>query len=161
MKRFLVAGLIFFVLIAAFGCTKEKSAVPSKLGNLDLASYIQGEEAKASINKLHQTSTIPVKDAYVAQYYSGSLKATLWLSIAYSESDNQRLLELMTTEINKGNNPFTKPKEKVMDSLTVYELSGLGQRHYYYAAGDKLAWLGVDPAIAEVALRDLIKEIKP
>jgi hypothetical protein len=39
----------------------------------------------------------------------------------------------------------------------IYELEGMGQRHYYFQSGKLLIWMAANPELAEQAITEILK----
>ena len=59
--------------------------------------------------------------------------------------------------IAEGRSPFTSDGVRTIDKRPVYELTGLGQKHFYFQAGTQVIWLAADPALAEQALQQALQ----
>ena len=58
----------------------------------------------------------------------------------------------MRDKIIEGNAPFIPLGERQVGGRTVYELEGLGQKHFYFQSCDLVIWLAADANLAEGAL---------
>ena len=66
----------------------------------------------------------------------------------------KQILVQMRDKIAEGNSPFTPIAERNINGRMVYELDGLGQKHYYYQSGDLIVWLAANEEEAEQALAE-------
>jgi hypothetical protein len=62
----------------------------------------------------------------------------------------------MKDKIAEGNSPFTPTGERPDGSRVIYELGGMGQKHFYFQSGDLLIWLAADVDLAEQALGQVL-----
>jgi hypothetical protein len=127
--------------------------IPPMLAGVQLSQVITGEEAIDSIQKLHGKE-FPLEDGAVAIY--GSRNVILWISDAGDNSDAKELTELMKIRISEGRSPFKEQGKFVQNGITIYELEGLGQQHFYWQSGRLVLWLAADDEFAETALMETI-----
>jgi len=59
----------------------------------------------------------------------------------------------MAEAIGGGQTPFTEPVEM---QPGVWMSEGLGQVHYFFAAGNGVWWISVDPALGDDALQQAL-----
>lgn len=130
---------------------------PNTLAGLSLSRQITGWTALDDIERLHGT-TIPMVDGAIAYYDDG--QAVLWISSTWLPFMAIRQVETMTERIAEGRSPFTPVSTRQVDSLIVYELTGMGQTHYYFQLGRRVVWLAVSPHLAEQSLTELIRKLQ-
>src|SRR3990172_85166 len=53
--------------------------------------------------------------------------------------------------------PFSPVGERQDGTRIVYELDGMGQKHFYFQSGKMIVWLAVNPERAEEALTQVLK----
>ncbi len=63
----------------------------------------------------------------------------------------------MENKIAESSGPFEPLGKSNHDGHTVYELFGMGQRHFYYQSGSLVIWLAADPLLADQALEDMLE----
>lgn len=68
-----------------------------------------------------------------------------------------KVLLLAVSEIAAEKTPFTPVGERKDGNRTIYELNGMGQKHYYFQSGKLLVWLAADVEIAQEAIRETLK----
>lgn len=128
--------------------------LPQSLGNLPLSKQLEGSKAMAEINQLHGKSlavTSGIKGIY------GEWGAiTLWVAGAESAEEIQDLLISMEEKISRGNSPFIPEKTIQHGGKTIYALSGMEQRHFYFQSANFLIWLAADPEVADQALQETL-----
>ena len=66
----------------------------------------------------------------------------------------------MQQRIAVANSPFTPEGTREIGSRLVYVLSGMGQAHFYWQAGDKVVWLAAAPADAEQDVAELVQAVE-
>ena len=62
----------------------------------------------------------------------------------------------MEGSIAVAQSPFRALGKRELEGVTVYELQGLGQRHFYFQAGRLLIWLASDDDVADQALSETL-----
>jgi hypothetical protein len=133
------------------------TTTPSSLANLPLSRQVTGRAAVTNIEQLHQTS-FPMVDGAVAYYDDG--QAVLWIFSTWLPFMAVRQVEAMTERIAEGRSPFTPAGTRQVNGITVYELTGMGQTHYYFQLDRQVVWLAVSPHLAEQSLTELIRKLQ-
>jgi hypothetical protein len=118
-----------------------------------------GPEAVAEVTRLHGKE-FPLISGAMATYGEGVV--LLWVSGAPASPMAAGMVRAMTDKIadasaGSARSPFTPVGRRQMDGRTVYELSGMGQRHFYFQSGSFVIWLAADDAIAEGAIKDVME----
>ncbi len=134
-------------------------SVPATLGSLRWTQSIRGAKAIAEIEQLHQTS-IEITDGIISQYQANGAKATLWVATAITADKAVELVDLMNDLIRDGHPVFQQWVSREMQGIRVYEVFGMGQKHYYFVHNRQMYWLAVDASVAENALRELLELLK-
>jgi hypothetical protein len=131
------------------------TGIPSELAGLSLVEVKTGDAAMAEVEHLHG-QRFPLVSAAFARY--GALgEGTLWVAEAENEDLAGGLLTSMLSAIAAGGTPFTPLAPQSIDGVTVYLLRGLGQEHIVFQSGRVVAWLAVDPALAEAARQTIVE----
>ena len=132
-------------------------AVPDAVAGMPLAQKTVGPEAVAEVTRLHGKAFPLISGAMAT--YGGEGAVTLWVSGAPVSFIANEMVHAMTDKILKGRSPFTPTGTHDMDGRTVYELAGMGQRHYYFQAGRLVVWLAAPAgeALAEKALGEMLQ----
>lgn len=165
MKRFLPGLLIaagFLLALSGVGYARlarqianpGEATLPASLADLSLAQATTGWPATVEIARLHRQE-FPLTSGALGVYGEGR-QVTLWVAGAPLELLAERMLAEMRARIAEGESPFTPAGERRDGERPVYELDGLGQKHFYFRSGDRLIWLAADPALAEEALRQAL-----
>lgn len=146
MLAFLIRLLTIGTLVVA-PVMAPPAILPPSLGPLQLQSWMEGDEALMSINKLHRRR-IPLVAGYVAEY-KGSIdgfisKATLWVSESNDEKEAQELLDRMVIGLKNGNPSFGHYRSWSYGEQSVHEVLGNGQRHLVFRNSQWVIWLAVD-----------------
>ncbi|HEY4723022.1 MAG TPA: hypothetical protein VII92_14310, partial [Anaerolineae bacterium] len=90
-------------------------------------------------------------------YTNDQAKATLWVSKFASRAVAQQIVDAMRSKIAEGRSPFESTGTQQVGSRLIYELDGLGQKHFYFQSNDLVIWLAVDPAMASRALTQTLE----
>jgi hypothetical protein len=157
----IVSGL--FLVSATIGYWRFDEAIkypsaaplPEQVTNLPLASKSTGQQAVWELTRLHQKE-FPLASAAVGMY-GAEHQVTLWVSGAPIRSLAGRMLATMRDKIAEGRSPFTSLGEMKDGNRLIYELEGMGQRHYYFQSGKLLVWMAANPELAEQAITEILK----
>jgi hypothetical protein len=157
----IVAGL--FLISATIGYWRFDEAIkypsaaplPEQVTDLPLAGKSTGQQAVWELTRLHQKG-FPLASAAVGMYGTEH-QVTLWVSGAPIRSLAGRMLATMRDKIGEGRSPFTSLGELKDGNRLIYELEGMGQRHYYFQSGKLLIWMAASPELADQALAEVLK----
>jgi hypothetical protein len=144
-----------FLVFYALGQSRD---LPSRLGTLKLTKTLQGTEARAFINRLHEKDVTP-KNSVMGEYGGRKEQATLYVSIYELRSEAAEAAKRMTRLISKGNRVFGQYKEFKLGRLMIGRCEGLGQIHYFFLYRDKVFWLAVDSSVAGATLESLVGSV--
>lgn len=128
--------------------------LPQTLADLPLANATYGPEAVTEINRLHGKD-FPLTAGALGHY--GNDRATLWVSQFVSRAVAEQIVDAMRDKIAEGRSPFEPVGSRQAGSRLIYELSGLGQQHFYFQANDLVIWLAVDQSLADQALSQTLE----
>jgi hypothetical protein len=131
------------------------SGLPDRLGRATATNVQTGQAAMSTIESLHGHG-FALTDAAVAQYGG----ATVWVAQSRDEQGAADMTAAMQKRIAVTNSPFTPEGTREIGSWLVYVLSGMGQAHFYWQAGDKVVWLAAPLAEAEQDVADLVRAVK-
>jgi hypothetical protein len=122
-----------------------------------LTQSLIGEKAIAEFTRLHGND-FPLTSGAVGMYGSDHF-VTLWVAGGPFKPVADRLLEAMHDKIagSTGESPFIPVGELLDGTRTVYELDGMGQKHYYFQSGKLIIWLAVNPLRTEEVLTTVLK----
>jgi hypothetical protein len=137
----------------------QNSAVPERWQKLELVSTIEGEEALASVNRLHGTE-ISLVSVYVADYARGTEGATAWVGQAVNKETAAELLEIMVRGIARGGAGFTNLQGITINGQEAFQVDGPGGAHFFYIPReqpDRVVWLTVNAADVLPILETAIK----
>jgi hypothetical protein len=164
LKRFGPGALIAvggLVLLAAIGygayaealANPGAAAVPDVVAGARLVQKTVGPEAVAEVTRLHGKE-FPLTSGAMATYGNGT--ATLWVTGVPASPMAAEMVRAMTNKIAEGRSPFRPMGTREIHVRAVYELGGMGQRHFYFQSGSLVIWLAADEAIAEKALMETL-----
>jgi hypothetical protein len=129
--------------------------LPTQLVSLPLAGRIDGRSALTELTWMHNQG-FPLNAGAVGTYGVEN-GITLYVAGTPLKLMTGRLLVAMRDKIAETNSPFTPLAEREINRRTVYELDGMGQRHYYFRSDDLIVWLATDETQAEEALRQVLE----
>lgn len=149
----LVGGSLFFGF-AAYASGKN-NALPESIDGFPLQTADFGSQAVAEITRLHQKDLL-VSSGAKGLYGNGN-QFSLWVAGFSSRAVASQSLNSMTQKISLGNSPFSFISQKQDANRIIYELDGMGQKHYYFQSGKLVIWLAADNDKADRALKDVLK----
>ncbi len=158
---FIVVGALLLLSGAGYALVSQvvnhpsAAPLPEQLAGLPLVHKAIGQQAVDEIARLHGRG-FPLSSAAVGVYGLDG-EATLWVSGAPLKPMATRMLLAMRDRIAQGNSPFTPVGEHQDGPRTIYELDGMGQKHYYFQSENLVVWLAVDPPLAEAAMKHLLE----
>ncbi len=137
----------------------NKQGIPEKLDDMILKDSKVGVDALAEFAQLHGKG-FDLTGGYMAHYAGGSSQATLWVGQAKDSQVASDMVEQMAARIGAGNPMFTDLQTLGIGGRTLYNVTGQGQQHFFYAANDKIVWVAVDPSQAFQALHSIWSAVK-
>lgn len=166
MKRFTALSLILLgVVLASSGVgyalfsqaldNPGTAPLPGQIAGLALSGRSTGWQAIGELTRLHGKG-FPLSSGAVAMY-GDQHQAKLWVAGAPIRLLASRMLISMKDRIAEGNSPFTPTGERPDGSRVIYELGGMGQKHFYFQSGDLLIWLAADQQFAEQAISQVLE----
>lgn len=147
-----VVGIVIYGVLTS----EQRIELPVRLATFTLTEQLTGDAAARMIDHLHGKGVTPAEN--LIGFYSGEGgTATLYVSRYPNESEPVRVMERMAQRIREGNPIFGDYTERTVAGKRVAACVGMGQRHFFFAHGVTLYWLGVDSARAEETLEELIR----
>ncbi len=128
--------------------------LPRQLAGQPVSDLQTGTAALNTIETMHGMGFALVGGA-VAHYGV----ATVWVARARDAAEAKSMTAAMKDRIAAGRSPFSPTGTRQDGGRTVYTLTGLGQAHFYWQAGDKVIWLATAPTAAEGALQELVRAV--
>lgn len=129
--------------------------IPGEVASLSLTRVATGWQAVREVSRLHGKD-FPLTSAGVGGYGADE-SITIWATGAPVRPLAWRMLVAMRDKIAENNSPFTPLGERRDRRRAVYELEGLGQKHFYFQSGNLIVWLAVDEELAEQALAQILE----
>ena len=149
----LVLGLLWALTLKRLSDPAAESLPPS-LAGLALHSADFGAEAVAEVDRLHRKQ-FPLTAGAVGNY-GLQAEVTVWAAGTLSNFLARAMLNQMEESLAQGNSPFTPVGMKALDGRPVFELTGMGQTHYYFQSGARVVWIAAAPTLASAALREAL-----
>lgn len=128
--------------------------LPTQIAGLPMTDRMTGAEAAENFIGLHNQKFIITAGAI--GFYGGD-QATLWAAGAPFNFMAAGLVNSMRDKIAEGNSPFTPTSEFKIGGRTIYELEGMGQRHFYFQSKNLIIWLAANPSIADEAIEQTLE----
>ncbi len=150
----LLLGSGGYLLYARALADPGAAAVPESIAGAPLSQKTVGIEAVAEVARLHGKE-FPLMSGAMAMCGEGA--AALWVSGTAASPLAAGMVRAMTDKIAQGRSPFTPTGTRRLNGRAVYELDGLGQRHFYFQSGSLVIWLTADDSIAENALGEVLQ----
>lgn len=129
--------------------------LPGEIASLALGMRSTGLQAVGELTRLHGKG-FPLSSGAVGMY-GDQHQVKLWVAGAPMRPLASRMLVAMKDKIAEGNSPFTPTGERPDGGRVIYELEGMGQKHFYFQSGELLIWLAADEQIAEQAISQVLE----
>lgn len=131
------------------------ASLPSQVANQRMTIRSKGWQAIDEFNRLHRQE-FPLVAGAVGTY-GGNHNAKLWVAEALFDFMAGKMVTDMRDKIAEGNSPFIPTGERQQPERTIYELDGMGQKHFYFQSGKLIIWLAADKEIADQVLEDTLE----
>ena len=161
LARVLVASGLIIILSALGFLLYQQSAgniaatpLPDSVADLSMSRSVVGSPALDELTWLHGQEFQLNKGA-VGTYGEGE-EITLYVAGTQLSFMAGRLVDAMYDKIARSDTPFKPIAERDQGGRTIYELQGMGQRHFYFRSNDLVVWLAVNESIAEMALTQVL-----
>ncbi|NIM95571.1 MAG: hypothetical protein GTO18_17880 [Anaerolineales bacterium] len=130
-------------------------SLPETLGDHPLVYAVYGQEAIDQVSQLHGKG-FPLTSGAVGSYGNQN-DLTAWIANAESSSAASELVAAMELKISQNSTPFETLGKFNKSGTTIFELVGMGQRHFYFQVGSLVIWIAAEPTIAGQALSDMLE----
>jgi hypothetical protein len=150
----LILSAAVFALSTSFFEQPAGAPLPEQLGGLPLVSHSAGKAAALEIARLHRQEFF-LSSAAVGVY--GANQTILWIAGTPAGFLTGRMVTDMEDKIASVPTPFSPTGQIQHGQRTVYELTGMGQKHYYFQSKNLLVWLAADEELAEQALTQTLE----
>lgn len=124
--------------------------IPEELVELPLIGKVEGASALDELAWMHSQEFRLNQGAIGSYGEQGQI--VLYVAGTPFGLTTGRLVREMREKIAAVDSPFTPLAEREVGRRRVYELVGLGQKHFYFRSGDLIVWLAVDESLAEDVL---------
>lgn len=151
----LIAAGLVYRHFAALAANPGAAPLPVELVGLPQLRQSVGTAAVAELSQMHGQG-FPLITGGVAAYGQASAAATIWVSGSPFAFIASRMVAQMEKAIREGGSPFTPVTVRQVDGREVFELTGMGQRHFYFRSARLVVWLAADDSIAEAALAETL-----
>lgn len=129
--------------------------LPDQIAGYEMVVKSEGLRALAEFSQLHRQN-FPLSGGSVGTY-GLQQNAKLWVAETPFVIMAQRMTDAMRDKIALGNSPFTPSGEIEIGEKTVYQLEGLGQKHFYFQSGNLIIWLAANAEYTEQAIQDTLE----
>jgi hypothetical protein len=148
-------GSLLYWGFSAVIANPASAKLPKSLAGLPLTTATYGTDAVAEITRLHQEDFSLSSGAM--GMYGANNEITLWIAGLSENSKAGQMVDAMNHKIAQGGSPFIPSGERRIKGRTIYQLDGMGQKHFYFQSGDLVLWLAADPLLAESAIQQLLE----
>jgi hypothetical protein len=129
-------------------------SLPERVAGSSLTDRMIGAPAAENFVNLHNQKFLITSGAIG---FYGDRQATIWVAGAPFDFMAAGMVNSMRDKISEGSSPFTPTNELKIRGRTVYELEGMGQRHFYFQSNNLVIWLAADPSIADEAIEQILE----
>jgi hypothetical protein len=159
------AGWVRLLLLAALAAaipllmqTVLKPVLPKNLGGLKLVRQMEGAEARALVDRIHEKG-VGTAENYVGFYRSPVGTATLYVTVYGTAEEARKDFGKMGNRIEAGNGVFTDFRWIEYGGLPMCLCSGMDQLHYFFVHDRSLYWIAVDPPHSGNAVWELLNRL--
>jgi hypothetical protein len=153
---FIIAGILMLGSLTGYIIIEQRvnnptaAALPQSIDGFPLSLALHGSEAVHEIYRLHGKDFLLTSGS--VGVYGNMGQITLWITGTPLNVFATRLINSMETKIDEGDSPFTPVAERYINNRKVYELDGIGQKHFYFQSGRYVIWLAADEEFSEGVL---------
>jgi hypothetical protein len=148
------ASFVYWQFVSAVD-SPDAASVPESIAGLPLSRASYGPEAVAEVTRLHGKS-FPLSSGAAAMYGTSGEMVMLWVTGTPARPMASKMISDMESAIETAESPFTPVDVRNIDDRAVYELTGMGQQHYYFQSATLVVWLAADVSVAEPALTEVL-----
>jgi hypothetical protein len=128
------------------------SLFPQRVEGLRLDQLLTGDEARQAVDRLH-SKAIPMEDAAIGHYVGAPGPMAVWISRAGNAAGAREQVAVMLEKmVRMPGSPFGEPAQREAFGTRVWVVPGMGQEHAICSVGQRVYWIGADPAALEAAL---------
>jgi hypothetical protein len=151
----IIAGLLYWQFTGTIA-DPAAATLPETLAGLEQVEASFGPKAVDVVTQLHGKA-FPLSSGAYGMYGDHNGMAMLWVAGSPAKAMASKMVGEMEQAIAKGDSPFTPTGTRRVGDRTLYELIGMGQRHYYFQSASLVVWLAADDSIAESALAESLE----
>jgi hypothetical protein len=151
----IAGGLAYWQFVQAIE-RPSAAALPETLAGLPQVEARFGPDAVAVVSDLHGKQ-FPLSSGAYGMYGEHGRMAMLWVAGTPAKAMAARMVAEMEEAIAQGDSPFMPTGTREVNGRTLYELTGMGQQHYYFQSGSLVVWLAADEPVAAVALEEALQ----
>ncbi len=152
----LVAGSVGSALLGTAFDNPAALPLPRTIAQLPRSHYVTGREAATEFQNLHGEQFPLISGAM--GMYGPKNEISIWVAGAPVDFMASQLVDAMRRKISEGGSPFTEVDSFQDRGRTVYVLTGMGQKHYYFRSRNLVIWLASEPLIANEAIGQILEE---
>lgn len=150
-----LAMLLLATLFAIAGCgLLFQRDLPRAVAGLPPTFTAHDDLGLAEVRRLHGRK-FEIQTGAFAIYGGGAV--SIWMAGARDTAIAQRMLRDMAARIGVGDTPFRPESTRTVEGREVRELSGVGQRHFYFRAGRRVVWVAANRRQADEALDEALR----
>jgi hypothetical protein len=157
--RLVISGVALCVVLAGCG-PKQGEFLPPHLGESSLARRLQGEEARAIVDRMHGKGVAPLFSQIGFYGDTAGAGALLYVSVYEHASGAAGADEKMRVRIAQPGGAFSDYAQYHVAGRLISSCEGMGQRHYFFAAGKRLYWIAAPEASAFSLVQELVTGLK-
>ena len=129
--------------------------LPDEISGYPLLSSTKGLAAIQEINHMHRNQ-FPLTSGSIGVYGTEG-QIQLWVSGTAFDYFASRMVNQMETSIASNNSPFTPVGVRIIEDRSIYELTGMGQDHFYFQSGDLVIWIATNQSLTEDTLLEILE----
>jgi hypothetical protein len=152
------SGILPLLLLGALwcGCSREAHDVlPPRLAGAILARRLEGEEARAIVNRLHGKGVAPLRSLIGFYGDDAGSAAIVYVSVYSEPGEASGVAARMRDGILRGGSVFGAYTEYEVAGRRIAGCTGTGSQHYFFAAGRGVYWLAAPGGKAFSLAQDL------
>jgi hypothetical protein len=143
-----VSGILIF-------CSSETNYLPDKMMDYTLYERLTGAQAKARVNRLHQ-SEVTEEGNEIGLYRAGNDNLTIYVTKYINESLADTNFRRMTQKISPQKSIFIGGEYLKIGEKEIFRCFGMGQTHFVFTHRKNLFWMSVNTISAERILHDYL-----
>jgi hypothetical protein len=140
------------------GCGgREADPLPHRLGDAPLIRRVEGDEARAVVDRMHGRGVAPVFSQIGYYGDDGGSGAVLYASVYQGVPEASAAEEKMRVLIGGGGGVFSRYAEYQVEGCRISGCDGMGGRHYFFSRGRRLYWLAAPKETAFSLVQEMLR----